>query len=45
MTDEVVADMLERLLQYGDQIEEDRILPRIPWNSETEVEEAPESVR
>ena len=42
MTDEVVANMLERLLQYEDRIEEDRILPRVSWNPETEAEEKPE---
>jgi hypothetical protein len=34
--------MLERLLQYEDRIEKDRILPRVSWNPETEAEEKPE---
>jgi len=36
--------MLERLLQYEDRIEEDRILPRVSWNLEIEADEAPEPV-
>jgi len=44
MTDEVVADMLERLLQYEDRIEKGRILPRVSWNSGTKAEDLTEPV-
>lgn len=33
MTDEVVASMLERVLQYRDQIDPEKILPRVRWKS------------
>jgi UDP-sulfoquinovose synthase len=31
MTDDVVAAMLEQVLQYRDHIVADRILPRVRW--------------
>jgi UDP-sulfoquinovose synthase len=36
MTDKVVRDMLERVIQYEEHIEEDRILPRVSWNEESD---------
>ena len=38
MTDEVVAGMLERVIEYKDRIDEDKIMPRVSWN-EDEPEE------
>jgi UDP-sulfoquinovose synthase len=32
MTDEVLADMLERVIQHKDRIETRKILPRVVWN-------------
>ena len=32
MTDDVVAEMLEKIIRYRDSIEERRILPRVRWN-------------
>ena len=39
MTDDVVQSMLERVVEYEDQIDEDKILPRVSWNSDAETEE------
>jgi UDP-sulfoquinovose synthase len=32
MTDEVLTDMLETVTRYRDQIDSDRILPRVSWS-------------
>ena len=32
MTDEVIAEMLERVIRYKDRIDERKILPRIKWS-------------
>jgi UDP-sulfoquinovose synthase len=33
MTDDVVSEMLERVIHYKDRIDERKILPRVKWNS------------
>jgi UDP-sulfoquinovose synthase len=32
MTDDVVADLLERVVRYKDRIDRDKIMPRVVWN-------------
>ncbi len=32
MTDEVIAQMLEKVLEYKDRIDKRKILPRVRWS-------------
>lgn len=37
MTDEIIGDMLERVLQYEKSIDRGKILPRVVWNRPDEA--------